>query len=319
MNFFIPTVAAASDKVQRAEQVASEQAGVFAGFLQSALLWGIALGVIIFSFWIGEIVKKVVVRRLTHNRSDVHREVVILMERVTYFTVLVLGGIIGLSIVDINIVSIIGFMGLGIGFALKDLLGNFIAGVVILTQKKFKLGDFIRVNGELGRITNIESRTTEVKSIDGTQLIVPNSYLMTEVVQNFTSNNFRRISIEVGVHYDTPLRDVIELSLKTMNNHPDVLPDPQTTVLAKEFGESAITLELRFWIDAQMSWKLIKSEIIQDIKVAYDKAGVVIPFPIRTLSLDGFDQKLMAAAGQKPFPKSFSQISPQGTPQETVS
>lgn len=310
--FLVSTVSA-----QASEKVAanSEQVEWFTQILQEALKWGGAIGILFLSFIIASISKKIVVRRLAGKGEDYHREVIILFERITYFSVLMVGVTIALSLFEVDFVSFLGFFTLGIGFALKDLMGNFIAGVVILNSKKFKIGDFIKIGDKIGTITNIETRTTDIKSIDGTQLVIPNAQLMTDIVQNFTSNAFRRITVTVGVHYDTPLRDVIALTVKTANQHPDVLPDPRTQVLATEFGDSSISLDVRFWVDSHANWHIVRSEVIQAIKLAYDKAGVVIPFPIRTLSIDSYDENLMGMLNKKPHQKPLIQApSPTVTP-----
>lgn len=308
--FFVSTVyAQASEKAA----VNTEQVEWFKEIAQGALKWGGAVGILFLSFIFASIAKKIVVRRLSGKGEDYHREVIILFERITYFVVLMIGITIALSLFEVDFVSFLGFFTLGIGFALKDLLGNFIAGVVILNSKKFKIGDFIKIGDKLGTITNIETRTTDIKSIDGTQLVIPNAHLMTDVVQNFTSNAFRRITVVVGVHYDTPLRDVIALTIKTADQHPDVLPDPRTQVLATEFGDSSISLDVRFWVDSHANWQSVRSEVIQAIKIAYDKAGVVIPFPIRTLSIDSYDENLMGMLHKKPHQKPLMGATPAPT------
>lgn len=304
--FFVTTVyAQASEKVP----VDGEKVEWLTKIVQEGFKWGAAVGILFLSFILAAIAKKIVVRRLAGKGEDYHREVIILFERITYFSVLMVGITIALSLFKVDFVSFLGFFTLGIGFALKDLMGNFIAGVVILNSKKFKIGDFIKIGDQLGTITNIETRTTDIKSLDGTQLVIPNAQLMTDIVQNFTSNAFRRITVVVGVHYDTPLRDVIELTTKVVNQHPDVLPDPRARVLATEFGDSSISLDVRFWVDSHSNWQVIRSEVIQAIKIAYDKAGVVIPFPMRTLSLDSYDENLMGMLHKKPHQKPLMGVS----------
>ena len=297
--FFINTVEAASRTQQNAQAAAAEtQSGIFDFFTTflEAIPWWIGAGIIFWlSFYVATMVKKMVVYKVTANNEDLHQEVVILIERAVYFGIVLLGGVIALKLVKIDVSSLIGFLGFGIGFAFKDLLANFIAGVVILTQKKFKINDTVKINGNTGKIKEIDVRTTQVQSLDGTNLIIPNADMLTAVIQNFTSNSFRRISFQVGVHYETPLAEAIELTKKSVKKHKQVTIDPAPQVLAVEFADSAITLEVRFWVESTANWPLVQSELIQALKKEYDIAGISIPFPIRTLTLDEYDRNLLQA------------------------
>ncbi len=249
-------------------------------------LWGVAFVVFLCSFLVAGLVSKLVANRIASKaKYDIHEEVLILLERSVYFTIVILGAVIAFRIVGIDLSSIIGFLGLGIGFAFKDLLANFIAGVVILTQKKFKIGDLIKVGGRIGTITEIDVRTTDVKSLDGTLLVIPNSDMLTNVVQNFTANAFRRISLKVGVEYATPLDKAIDVATKAVYKVEKVVKEPATQVMAMEFSDSSIDLEVRFWVDSQMNWVQIQSEVIQNIRRDFDNAEIKIPFPIRTLEV----------------------------------
>ncbi len=298
MSFFhiIPVAFAQTAAQNVRDESTTGVQDMLAGIASAFPYWIAAILVFVLSFFLARFVKKLVVYRVTsRSRYDVHQEMIILIDRAVYVGVLFLGLLISFRIIGINIASILGFLGLGLGFAFKDLLANFIAGVVILTQKKFMIGDTIEVNSIFGKIIEIESRTTQIQGFDGTIHIVPNSDMLTSVVRNTTKNSFRRISFAVGIHYSTPLREAIELTLKTVEAHPDVVVKPKTNVLVTEFGDSAITLEVRFWIESTSPWPIIQSEVMQALKLAYDKAGIEIPFPIRTLTLDSFDKNLFKA------------------------
>ena len=132
----------------RIAQTAAEQSGsgiseFITEFLSAIPLWIAAGVVIILSYFLGKFFKKIIGFRLA--RQQVHQEVMILAERAIFLGIMVLGFIVAFKIVGIDLATLFGFMGLGIGLALKDLLSNFIAGVLILTQKKFKIGDLVDV------------------------------------------------------------------------------------------------------------------------------------------------------------------------------
>ena len=225
------------------------------GVIGEIIRWGVATFIFVAFIFLGFFIAKLAARRFQKkNQYTAHKEVVLLVERATYFTIVILGGVIAFATVGIDLTWVLGPIGVGLGFAFKDLFGNIIAGMVILTQQKFKINDIIRINDQLGRITNIEMRTTDVQSFDGTSLIVPNADMLTNVVQNYTANTFRRLSIEVGVHYSTPLPYAIETALKSIQSNASVVEDPAPEVLTTSFGESCVNLEIRFWIESTTRW-----------------------------------------------------------------
>ena len=212
-----------------------ERLGVFGQIFK----WSLAIFIFVGFVLLAVLVAKVVARRFQQKHQyTAHKEVVLLVERATYFTIIILGGVIAFASVGVDLAWVLGPVGVGLGFAFKDLFGNIIAGMVILTQKKFKIDDVININGQLGRITNIEMRVTEIRSFDGTNLIIPNADMLTNVVQNYTANTHRRLSVEVGVHYSTPLPYAIETALKAVQGHRDVVADPAPEILTTAFEPS---------------------------------------------------------------------------------
>lgn len=243
----------------------------------------VAVIVIVLSFGIGRIAKNMVMSRIADQVEEEHEGIMILAGRATYVGVLALGFTIGLAIAGINITSLIAAVGFGISFAFKDLIMNFVAGVMILVARQFTIGDYINIDGVIGKIEEIQSRYTVLKALDGTRIVVPNSDLFSKQVISYTSNATRRIEVPVGVEYSTDLEKAVKVSLEALKTHPQVLKEPAPCVLLHEFGGSSINLLLRFWIESHVNWLNIRSDMIIYIKKAFDKAGIGIPFPIRTL------------------------------------
>ncbi len=286
---FIQTAWAASEN-------ANEKAGFFSELLGHFWIWFLAIIIFLSSFFIAAIVKKIVMYRIRKSHSiGMHEEVLLLLERSIYFGVMIVVMVISFQVIGVDLTWVLGAMSFGLGFAFKDILSNFIGGIVILTQQKLKIGDLIKVGSKIGRITTIDARTTQIKALDGTEVIIPNSDMVTDVVQNFTANEFRRISLEVGVHYSTPLDKAVKVTLNAVKKNELVIAEPKSEVLCKRFDDSAILLEVRFWIESTDNWWNIKSQIIQQIKSDFDEIGITIPFPIRTLSLDPYDKNMKKA------------------------
>ena len=288
--WFIETVSAAS---ATAQSTANETTGLFATVLGMIPLIISALIVLIASIILAKFITKIVLFRL--SKRDLNREVLILMGRMITYGIVFLGIISATEIVGLNLGTLVAFLGVGMGFALKDILSNFIAGIMILTQKKFKIGDNVKMGDVMGKITEIETRTTQIQSFDGTLLIIPNAQMITAVIESFSANEFRRIKFDVGVHYETPLQESIQLAIASVTKNKQVMPEPHTNVVATEFGDSSINLQVQFWVESDAPWIQISSDIIQQLKLDFDAAEIEIPYPITTLSLDDNDTNLMQA------------------------
>lgn len=284
-----PTLAWAQANA-RTEPSFWDKLGIFGDLLQ----WGGVLFAFAFSIVLAFVVAKFVANRVRKkNKYQVHQEVLLLIERSVFFGVIIICASIALALLGVDLTWVLGPLSVGLGFALKDVLGNMIAGVVILSQQKFKIGDIIKMDEHFGKIVNIDVRTTDVQTFDGLNLVIPNYDMLTNVIKNYTSNTFRRISIEVGVHYSTDLTLAIETATNAVKANKLVVSEPTPEVIAREFGESAILLEVRFWIESTHRWWQIQSQVIQQVKTAFDQVGITIPFPIRTISLDSHDQNLL--------------------------
>jgi small conductance mechanosensitive channel len=254
-------------------------------FLEKLPFWAAAAVVLILTFIVAKIASTIVRSKISSKIVDdeEHQEFEILGARMTYIAVLIVGITIALKIAGIDLTSVIAAGALGIGFALKDLIINFLAGVMILVNRQFSIGDFIKVNETIGKVEEIQSRVTVLQAIDGTRVIVPNSDLFLKEVTSFTSNPFRRIEVIVGVDYSTNLEQASQIAMQTMKSTPGILAQPEPHVIISDFGDSSITLKIRAWVDSKGGWIKIKSDLTLNIRKAFKQYGINIPFPIRTL------------------------------------
>lgn len=200
-------------------------------------------------------------------------------------TIVVVMGIFGLPLTALA--SAVGLIGLGVSFALKDMIANFISGLMILINRPFKIGDQITVEGESGTVKDIQIRATAVKTYDGRKVIVPNSTLYNDTVINNTAYDERRFEVVVGVGYDDNIEKAKELAMETLEEAEGVDPDPEPQVLVNELGGSSVDVKLRGWTKPSKA-NMVKSasEVTQLVKEKYDEAGIDIPFPIRTVYMN---------------------------------
>jgi small conductance mechanosensitive channel len=267
-------------------ETASELAKLIEVMISKVPLWIAAFIVIVMSFFVAKIARSIIQSKLADKVDDDHEEVQILAGRITHTTVLVIGITVGLKIAGIDLTSIIAAVAFGIGFALKDIIMNFLAGVMILVGRQFSIGDFIKIGDTMGKIVEIQSRVTILQAIDGTKVVVPNADLFSHQITSMTSNPFRRIDILVGVDYRNDLENVVRICMKAMKETQGVLLEPKPTVVVSEFGDSAINLKVRAWVESRGGWLVVKSNLIIKIKKSFDEYGITIPWPIRTVAYD---------------------------------
>ncbi|PIS04525.1 hypothetical protein COT83_00185, partial [Candidatus Peregrinibacteria bacterium CG10_big_fil_rev_8_21_14_0_10_44_7] len=289
LRFLVPLAQAASitDKSGETASQSEEAVTSFLSFLWDRLdNWVAAVVVVVFSVYFAKTIKNLVVDRVADKMGDEHEEMLVLVGRSTYAAVLTVGMTVGLKVGGIDLTAVIAAVGFGIGFALQDIIMNFIAGVILLATRQFTIGDFIEVNGTLGKVKEIQARATILQALDGTKIIVPNADLFKNQVTSFTTNPFRRVEIPIGVEYRTDLKKATNVMLAVLHSHAKILKQPAPAVILDEFADSSINFKIRFWVESKSKWIQIKSDIIQMLKSALDQAGINIPFPIRTLVFD---------------------------------
>jgi small-conductance mechanosensitive channel len=301
---FVASILPGNVFAQSAQDTADTAEGgimeLLVGLKQSAPNILVALLILVISVILAKTAQKTVTRAFI--KTGGHESALKFIGKTAYSVCIVLGITIALKIVGIDIGFIVGAASFGLGFALKDMLENYVAGIIVLMQEPFKVGDVVKVNEYFGRVQEIEARTTSIRVWDGQRVIMPNSIMISNALINYSSFPERRITIAVGVSYDTDLARVLQIINQAFIEHQEILKDPPPLITLTEFGESSINISARFWIDATVSnWLRMTSEGVRMVKEAFDKEGINIPFPIRTLSVNKQDSDDMyeVFGGQK--------------------
>jgi small-conductance mechanosensitive channel len=216
-----------------------------------------------------------------------------LLIRFSNFIVYTVAIVIALDLLGINVVPFIagaGVAGVAIGFAAKDTLSNLIAGVLLIIDRPFEVGDRIEVwnapagSSTWGDVIDIGLRATKIKTTDNIIIIIPNNEIMLRDIINYTiiSENIR-VRINIGIAYDADLQNAKRAILEVAKATEWVLEDPPPKVVVRNFGESAVGLQLRVWIhDARRRMDTI-SYITDKVKEAFDAEGIEIPYPKRDI------------------------------------
>jgi small-conductance mechanosensitive channel len=179
-----------------------------------------------------------------------------------------------------------GAIGVGIGFGLQKMVSNFVSGITILLDRSIKPGDVIAVGETYGRVQSLGARYVSIVARDGREFLIPNEDLVTQQVENWTySSEQIRLKIPVGISYRADPRRAIELCVEAAAAVKRVLEKPSPACLLKGFGESAIDLELRFWIeDPKNGVSNVKSDVMLQVWDRFRDAGIEIPYPQRDVN-----------------------------------
>ena len=192
------------------------------------------------------------------------------------------GFLLALSVAGIDLTKIsilIGAFGVGIGFGLQNIVNNFISGLILIYERPIQVGDTIEINSLLGEVKSIGIRSSNVRTYEGAEVIVPNSVLVSDQLINWTlSDDKRRIEVVVGVKYGTDPGTVIQILKQVADAHPLVAKDPEPRVLFTEFADSSLNFRLLCWVLFENGIQT-KSDLSVAVDHAFKENGIEIPFP----------------------------------------
>jgi len=222
-------------------------------------------------------------------------------KRLLHYALFTVGFLIAVSMAGLNLKEftiVAGALGVGIGFGLQNIVNNFVSGLILLFERPIKVGDTINIDDQWGTINKIGLRSTVVETLDRSEIIVPNSDLVSQKVTNWTlSNSISRVILKVGVAYGSNLTRVLSILDTVGKEHPEVLSEPAPNAIFTGFGDSSIDFELRVWVNDISIRLKVKSELGQAIDAHFREAGISIPFPQRDLHLRSIESNLQASFG----------------------
>jgi len=175
---------------------------------------------------------------------------------------------------------------LAIGFAMQDVIRNFVAGVFIFTDRPFRIGDWIEFDGESGIVEDISLRVTRVRTFDNELLTVPNSLLTDGVIKNPVEADRLRLKVLFGIGYDDDVEAATDIILEEAAAHDEILDEPEPSVRLTELGDSSVGLQSRVWIadPSRSDFVRVRGEYVTAVKERFDEADIDIPYPHRTLT-----------------------------------
>ena len=197
---------------------------------------------------------------------------------ITLKTFVFLTAIAILGVPMTNVVALLGSAGLAVGLALQGSLSNFAGGLMILIFKPFSIGDFITSSGVSGTVKEINILYTVLDTPDNIHIVVPNGSLSNATVENYTVNDTRRVTIDIGVSYDNKPSEVINTLTEIAESNPDVIKDKGIFAKVSSYDDSAITYKLRVWVPSTKYWDTL-FDLNGKIKDTFDEKNISIPYP----------------------------------------
>lgn len=245
-----------------------------------------AFVVLIVTWLIAKGVRYAAFRWAQQTEGDHNTEV--LVGRLGYGGIWILGTVVALGVLGLDFGALLGALGLtsvAIGFSLKDVLSNYISGVILLAARPFRIGDQVVIEDYEGTITQVQLRATTMTTYDGSVVYIPNQEVFQASVINHTASALRRSAVMVGIDYDADIAKAQRVIEQAVFQAKGIQPEPRPEVLVRELAASTVNLEARFWVKSRKADFLEATSIVtRAIKEALETADIEMPTEIYTLA-----------------------------------
>jgi small-conductance mechanosensitive channel len=222
------------------------------------------------------------------EKTEGDRGTEILISRLSYGAVWFLGSIIALGVLGLNFTAILSALGLtsvAIGFGLKDILSNYLSGLILLASRPFRIGDEVVIGQYEGRIVQVQLRVTTMQTYDGRQVYIPNQEVFQSSITNNTASPVRRSSVMVGIDYESDVEKAKAEIRDAVSKIEGIEHDPAPLVLVQELAASTVNLEILFWVNSRRkSFLSATSDVRRAVKERLEQVGIEMPTDIYTLN-----------------------------------
>ena len=288
-----------------------------------ALLPNILIAILVFIlFWFIAKFSRRLIRNFTKRKKS--RNLGLVLARLSQGLIILVGAFIALAIVvpsfkPGDLIQLLGVSGVAIGFAFRDILQNFLAGILILVTEPFVIDDQIVFGDFEGTVEHIQTRATTIRTYDGSRIVIPNAELFTNSVKVNTAFEKRRLEYDIGIGYGDNIEEAKRIILDVLRNTPEALQDPPPEALVVDLAASTINIRARWWITPPRRADALDAQdkILTQLNNKLVAAGIDLPFPTQqilfhdqTESTDGDRTRQREgwppAKGDNPKPRSIS-------------
>lgn len=239
----------------------------------------LALVIYVIGKWIAKRLTAVLTRLMTVKNADL--TLINFIGNLVYAILLVaviLASLDTLGLPITSLVAVVGAAGLAVGLALKDSLGNFASGVMLVMFRPFVKGDVVEVAGVVGKVDEVRIFSTIMTTPDNKQIIIPNGQVSADTITNYTAHDQRRVDLVFGVGYDDDLKVAREVLTRICADHPKVLNEPATNIFVTNLGDSSVDFAVRPWANTADYWT-VWGDLLEQGKLELEAAGCNIPYP----------------------------------------
>jgi len=252
--------------------------------IQTMLIpWAIKIGAALAIFIIGRWIAKWLtgVMRKVMTKANMDDMLVQFLGNIAY-TVLLLAVVMAtldqVGIQTTSLLAVFGAAGLAIGLALKDSLGNFSSGVMLILFRPFKVGDFIEAGGASGTVEEVRMFATIIRTGDNREVIVPNGHIYSGTIINYSAKPTRRIDLVFGIGYGDDIARAKQIIEDIMKQDERILEDPAASIALGELADSSVNFNVRPWVKSGDYWP-VRADLLEKVKLAFDANGISIPYP----------------------------------------
>jgi small conductance mechanosensitive channel len=247
--------------------------------LATLIQFVIAIAIFIIGKFAAKLISSATKKVLIHKKFD--DTVISFIASLVYGLVVIVAFIAAISHLGFNttsLVAIVGAAGLAIGLALQGSLSNFASGILLISLKPFKAGDFVEIAGTAGVVEEVHVFSTQLKTGDNKTVIIPNGGITNGNITNYSAKPTRRIDLVIGVGYNADLKITKQILNDVVSSHALVLKDQAITIGVSELADSSVNFVVRPWVKTSDYWP-VHFDLLETIKIELDKAGIEIPFP----------------------------------------
>lgn len=245
--------------------------------------WAINIVLALVIFFVGRIVVNIItsiVRKLLGRAEmdDILIDFISSILRTALLLFVIIAALDQLGVDTTSLIALLGAAGLAVGLALQGSLQNFASGVMLIVFRPFKSGDFVEAGGVSGTVEKISIFSTQMRTGDNREIIVPNGKIYGDTITNFSARETRRIDMVFGIGYDDDLKKAQTILQSLVDADERILKDPETLIAVSELADSSVNFVVRPWVKSGDYWA-VKFDLTENVKLAFDEQGISIPYP----------------------------------------
>ena len=245
--------------------------------------WSINIALAVAIVIVGRMISRLLIKLLVKVLHKANLDEILVtfigsIARNALLLIIIIAALEELGVDTTSLIAVLGAAGLAVGLALQNSLQNFAAGVMLILFRPFKKGDFIEAGGTAGVVETITIFSTVMRTGDNREVIVPNGAIYSGTITNYSARDTRRLDMEFGISYDDDIRKAKQIIQEILSAEARILAEPETLIAVGELADSSVNILVRPWVKSDEYWP-IRFDLTERIKLAFDQAGISIPYP----------------------------------------